>query len=178
MKSPYTTKELDDLIGACVEYTDQHEPYFYTGNICGRTGVSVDTDVVKRMMDWAAETDRGVLEFSGFGKDNISYFRLGRDARQVMKDGGFEKYLRRRTAIERLELVKSWSPMCIALLALFVSVLAWQAPKGSSNRIDDIAAQLHELQIRQDQTKSTVATLQAGLDTVVSQLRKTRTDRR
>ena len=178
MKIPYTAKELDDLIGACVEFTDQHEPYFMTGNIAGRKGVSAEIDAVRTMMDWVAETDKGVLEYSGIGKDNVPYFRLGHDARRIVTDGGFKKYLRRRRVIGHLEQVRSWSPICIALLALIVSVLVWQAPKGSSNRIDELAAQLSELRIRQAQTTTTVTTIQASLETVTSQLRETKTTSR
>ena len=39
-------------------------------------------------MDWVAETDKGLLEYRGFGNDNIEYCRLGLDARQMMSNGG------------------------------------------------------------------------------------------
>src|SRR5262245_20697601 len=95
------------------------------------------------MMDWVAETDKGLIEPLGFGKDNVVYFRLGRDAQRIMNEGGFKKYLRNRTVRERLERVRTWAPIGISLLAVIISVLVWQAPKGSSRRIDDLTTQLN-----------------------------------
>src|SRR6267154_446044 len=99
MRIPYTTERLDSLIGACVEFTEQHESYFMTGNIAGREGGSADIDEVSRMMHWVAEMDKGVLEYSGIGQDNVPYFRLGHEAMQIMTEGGFKKYLRRKRLI-------------------------------------------------------------------------------
>lgn len=175
MKIPYTTKELDDLISACVEFTDDHENYFAGFNIASRNDVSTDADKVKAMMGWVSETDKGILEFTGFDKDNILNFKLGHDARQMMQDGGFKNYFRHRRIIENLHQVKIWSPIVIALLAFIVSCLAWQEPKGSSKKIDELEAQLSELQIHQAETKNTVARLQENLRTLASQLQKMRT---
>jgi hypothetical protein len=159
MKIPYTITELDALMHACVSFTEQHEPNFYTGNIAGRDGVSTDIDSVKRMMDWIAETDKGLLESLGFGKDNVVYFRLGRDAQRIMNNGGFKKYFRNRTMKERLERVRIWAPIGISLLAAIVSILVWQAPKGSSSRIDDLTTQLNGLRSDQEQTKSMITAI-------------------
>jgi hypothetical protein len=165
MKSPYTITELDALMNACVSFTEQHEPNFYAGNIAGRDGVSTDIDSVKRMMEWVAETDKGVLESLGFGKDNVVYFRLGRDAQRIMNDGGFKKYLRNRTMRERLERVRIWAPIGISVLAVIISILVWQAPKDSSNRIDDLTTQLNGLRSDQEQTKAMVAAIRGDTHT-------------
>lgn len=159
MKIPYTITELDALMHACVSFTEQHEPNFYAGNIAGRDGVSTDIDSVKRMMDWVAETDKGLLESLGFGKDNVVYFRLGRDAQRIMNNGGFKKYFRNRTMKERLERVRIWAPIGISLLAVIISILVWQAPKGSSSRIDDLTTQLNGLRSDQEQTKAMVTAI-------------------
>lgn len=60
METPYTIKELDALIHACVSFTEQHEPNFWAGNIAGRDGVSSDIPSVERMMDWVAEAIRAL----------------------------------------------------------------------------------------------------------------------
>ena len=170
MKTPYTIKELDALMHACIAFTEQHEPNFWAGNIGGRDGVSTDIPSVERMMDWVAETDKGLLESLGFGKDNVVYFRLGRDAQRILNDGGFEKYLRNKTVRERLERVRIWAPICISILAAIVSILAWQAPKGSSTRIDDLTSQMNGLRSEQEQTRAMVTTIRGNLDTTPSGL--------
>jgi hypothetical protein len=171
MNVPYTIQELDALLKACVSFTDDHqEPYFMTGNIAGRGGVSPDIDSVRRMMDWVAEMDKGLLEYSGLGKDNVPYFRLGRDARRAIGNGGFKGYLRNRTRGERLERARLWAPICISVLALVVSILAWQTPKGSSGRIDDLGTQLNALRSDQEESRSILATMRADLDTISSRL--------
>ncbi len=177
MNSPYTTEQLDALIVACVEFTDDHEPYFMTGNIAGRKGVSVDIDAVRRMMDWVSETDKGILEYSGIGKDNAPYFRLGRDAKQITTHGGFKKYFRRRKATARREQARLWAPICIAFLALIVSVLAWRAPQGTK-RIDEVTTQLRALQADQQQIRSRIATIQSSLDAALLRLTTTTTNRK
>jgi len=110
---------------ACISFTDQYEQYFMVGNIAGRGSVNAELDPVRRMMDWVAETDRRLIEYTGLGKDNVPYFRLGYDARQIMKNGGFHKYFRGRQVRERLEHVRMWAPICISLLALVVAFLAF-----------------------------------------------------
>jgi hypothetical protein len=175
MNIPYTVEELDALVGACIEFTDHHEPYFITGSIAGCEGVSVDIDTVRRMMDWVSETDKGILEYSGLSKDKVPYFRLGRDAKHIMTHGGFKKYLGRRKAIARREQVRLWAPIGITLLALLVSILAWRSPQGTK-RIDEVTTQLKALQADQQQIKSRVATIQARLDAAL--LRPTTTTNR
>ncbi|MEK6280787.1 MAG: hypothetical protein AABN95_10575 [Acidobacteriota bacterium] len=168
MNTPYTITELDALMHACISFTEQHEPNFWAGNIGGRDGVSTDIPSVERMMDWVVETDKGLLESLGFGKDNVVYFRLGRHAQRIMNDGGFKEYLRNRTVREGLERVRIWAPIGISLLAAVVSILVWQVPKGSSKRIDDLATQLNELRSDQQQTKAMVTMIRANLDATSS----------
>ncbi len=170
METPYTIKELDALMKACISFTNQHEPYFMTGNIGGRDGVSTNIDSVRRMMDWVTETDKGLLEYCGLGQDNVPYFRLGHDANRIMENGGFKKYLHDRKLKERLERVQIWAPICISLLAAIVSILVWLAPKDSSSRIDDLTTQVNQLRADQEQTKAIVMTIRGDLDTMSSQL--------
>ena len=77
-----------------------------------------------------------------------------------MNDGGFKKYLRNRTVRERLERVRIWAPIGISLLAVIISILVWQAAKGSSSRIDDLTTQLNGLRSDQEQTKAMVTAIQ------------------
>ena len=159
MKTPYTIGELDALIRACVSVTEQHGQYFMTGNIAGREGVSAYIESVRRMMDWVAEADKGLLEYSGLGQDNVPYFRLGSDAKRIMNNGGFRWYLRNRNLRESLERVRLWAPISISLLALIVSILAWQTPKDTSNAIDDLTIELNRLRDDQEQTKAVMTTI-------------------
>jgi hypothetical protein len=61
---------------------------------------------------------------------------------------------------ERLERVRIWAPIGISLLAVIISILVWQAPKGSSSRIDDLTTQLNGLRSDQEQTKAMVTAIQ------------------
>lgn len=162
MEIPYTITELDDLLGACIEFTELGDPYFWAGNIGGRNGVSADNDVVKRMLYWVSEMDKTIIEYTGIGKDNVPYFRLGLGGRQMMAGGGFGPNFRRKKMIEGLEQLRLWAPIGISLLALVVSFLAWQAPKGNSKRIDELSGLITALQIDQAQTKATVDVIRAG----------------
>jgi hypothetical protein len=177
MSVPYKVEDLDALIRACIEFTDQDGSYFTTGNIVGRTGVDSDLDLVRRMMDWVSETDKGILEYSGIGMDGVPYFRIGRDAKRILGRGGFRNYLSRRHLIEVLDQMRIWAPICISLLALVVSALAWRAPQGGkgadevnrridevNKRVDEVLTQVGPLRTAQEQLGSRVATMQSNLD--------------
>lgn len=159
MKVPFSVVDLDNLLNACIEFTKHHEPYFYTGNIGGRNGVTVDSDVVKRMFIWIAETDKGLLEDCGFGEDNIHYFRLGHEAIEVMNSGGFAKYLRSRSRNEFLEKARLWFPIGISIGAVAVSVFALKTPMDTARKVDDLRNQLVELHNEQEQLKAAVERL-------------------
>lgn len=156
MKSPFPTKDLDNLLKACIEYTDHHGPYFYTGNICGRDGVPTDDDSVKRMFDWIAKTDKGLMEDCGFGNDNIHYFRLGHDAIDINRRGGFAKYLRNRSRSEFLDNFRLWAPIGISIAAIVVSVFALKKPADSAIQLESLRGQLIELQSEQEQLREAV----------------------
>ena len=98
MIQPYTNEQLDALLRACIEFADTfQEESFYSGNIAGREGVVADSLAVQRMLEWVAEQDKGLLVNRGFGNDNITYFRLGLDARHVVNTGGFGAYFRNKS---------------------------------------------------------------------------------
>lgn len=122
MKSPYSVAELDALIRACIEFTDDYAPDFAVGNIGGRDEVGVDIDANQRMLEWVAELDKGLIENRGFGLHNINYFRLGHDARQMMKGGGFEKYFRRRERKVSWINTHKWAPIGISILLLLAAI--------------------------------------------------------
>src|SRR5690606_35119217 len=122
MNVPYSAVDLDNLLKACIEFTEQNDTHFYTGNICGRDGVTTDIDSVQRMFAWIPETDKDLLEDCGLGVDNIHYFRLGHDALGVIKSGGFAKYLQNRSRRECLEKFRLWAPIGISIAAVAVSV--------------------------------------------------------
>jgi hypothetical protein len=177
MTIPYKIEELDALIRACVEFTDDFREPFFEGNIAGRTGVETDNDAVRRMMDWVSETDKGILECMGPGKDNITYFRLGYDARRIIEKGGFRTYLSQRRRIAVLDQIRTWAPICISLLSLAISVVVWTAPQGGkglvdtnrridvvNERIDGVVSQIGPLQTVQEQIRSRVDTMQSILD--------------
>lgn len=46
MNVPYSAVDLDNLLKACIEFTAHNDTHFYTGNICGRDGVTTDIDSV------------------------------------------------------------------------------------------------------------------------------------
>lgn len=167
MKSPYSTAELDALLGACVEYTDQHGQYFATGNIAGRGTVRPEIEPVRRMLDWVAETDRGVLEYAGLGMDMVPYFRLGHDARQLVSEGGFRHYFRRRTTKRNLELARNWVPILISLVALVVSMLPTRAPEVQQS-IDAVANRVSALEAHQVNVSSAVSVIQSRIDTLAA----------
>jgi len=162
----YPISQLDALLKACVDFTDEHAETFYTGNIAGREGVDTDIPSVLRMLEWVAETDKGLIEGLGFGLDNIRYFRLGHYGKQLLEEGGFATYVGRRTRAERLERVRSWAPVVISLIAVTVSILSWQTPKGSSKRLDDLASQVSVLRSDGERTSASVASMRAVLDTM------------
>jgi len=164
MKIPFSTKELDDFLNACIDFTVHHEPYFYTGNISGREGVTTDTDVLKRMMLWVAETDKGLCEDCGFGKDNIHYFRLGHHAIEVMKNGGFKAYLKQKSRTDNLKKIQLWAPIGVSMVAVIVSIFALQKPTSTSFKADVPSLRLVELQNQYEQLKTTVVRLSNTLD--------------
>ena len=176
MKSPFTVEELDALISACIDFTGEGDEDFYAGNIAGRQGVNVDAARVKRMMEWVAKMDTALLEDRGLGKDDIQYFRLGLAARQMMRNGGFESYLRRRRQKEYSELARLWLPITISLLSLLVSLFTALAPNDNTKRIDELSAQLSALRGDQNQTKDLVNTIRVNVDAISARLpKKTRT---
>ena len=159
MKTPFLVADLDNLLNACIEFTAHHEPNFYTGNIGGRNGVTTDSDVVQRMFVWIAEVDKGLLEDCGFGKDDIHYFRLGHDAIDVMKSGGFAKYLRSLSWDERLEKARLWVPIGISIVAVAVSVFALKKPMDTNSKVDELRSQVVELSNELEQLKGAVERL-------------------
>ncbi|MDO8828245.1 hypothetical protein [Methylophaga sp.] len=159
MKAPFSVIDLDNLLHACIEFTQHHEPLFYTGNICGRNGVATDADVVQNMFSWIAETDKDLLEDCGFGKDDIHYFRLGHGAIEIMKRGGFKTYLSSRSWTERLEKVRLWAPIAISIIAIAVSLFALNKPTVTANKVDDLHSQWVELHKEQEQLKAVVERL-------------------
>lgn len=159
MKAPFPVTDLDNLLNACIAFTNEHEPNFYTGNIGGRNDVTTDSDAVQRMFVWIAGMDKGLLEDCGFGKDNIHYFRLGHDASEVMKSGGFATYLRSRSRNERLEKARLWAPIVISIVAIAVSVFALKMPTDTARKVDDLRSQLVELHNEQEKLKAAIVRL-------------------
>jgi hypothetical protein len=177
MKSPYATDQLDALLAACIEFTDQYDQYFNPTLIdCQRVGT--DIDGVRRMMEWTAEMDKGILEYAGLGLHNIAYFRLGHHARRLVTEGGFKQYFRRKEMLGYLEQVKAWVPISVSLLALVVSVLSWRGRDNSAPRVDALSVRVSDLQVRQAQMTGTVAALRSSVDTIALRIRNVRTARR
>lgn len=161
MKTPYTFKELDDLLEACIEFTDgTGQAEFYAGNIAGRGAVIADFDYVKRAMEWLAETDRGILESVGFDMHNIYHYRLGTQARQLLRDGGFRNYFRKKNRQRALEGWLRWSPLAIAFIALLISAAAWLFPRERAGGIEQLGSEMEVLKSEQEALKKAFATLE------------------
>jgi hypothetical protein len=171
MTTPYTIEALDALMRACIEFTDHHDQDFYAAIIAVE---GLDSDQVRRMMDWVVKTDNGLLEYRGFGTDNVEYFRLGPDAKQMMGDGGFKWYLRNKAKKGYLEFTRLWAPIFISLAALAVSSYGALNPKDEAKKIDKLEAQLNALQRDHDQTRSMVVEIRQNVDTISSRLPKKR----
>ena len=178
MNTPYTSRELDSLLNACLDFSQSGDQYFATGNIAGREDVSADIDSIRRMMEWVVALDNALLEYSGLGQDNVPYFRLGLDAKRVMANGGFKTYLRKRQTRESLERIRLWAPICISLLALIVSILALVKPNSSSKKLDDLAAQVNRLRRDHEQAKAMPATANTDLGAAPSRTSSVGPDKR
>jgi hypothetical protein len=159
-------------MNAAIEWTGHHGSQFYSGNIAGRDGLPDDVEEVKRMADWLAETDRGLLEALGFGTDDISYYRLGHDARRVMTTGGLAAYFRKKRRARQREQLRTWLPICTAVIAIVFTALTYFAPRHTDEKVDELREQL--LVLRRDMNKTTtlVQLLQARSDSLLAVTRK------
>jgi hypothetical protein len=160
MKVPFPLEELDALMSACLVYASEKndDAKFYAGNVAGRKDVSAEVAPVMRMLAWISATDRELLESLGFGSDNLTYYRIGHDAEEMMRLGGFKRYFRKRRMAERTERTRLWAPIAISFAAATVSLFAWQAPK-SAKKIDDLAVQQQELRLAQKKLEGSLAEL-------------------
>lgn len=166
----FTPKNVDALLRACVEYRNDHGLYFYAGNLAGRQGLSADSEQVKQLMDWVVETDDKLLAFNGFGNDNISYYRLGRDAEELLTNGGYRNYLARKKRRTALSQASIWLPVAASISAVVVSYLAWQAPKDDRQAMARMAERLGSIQTQLDVQKSTERELTIAIDDVRKEL--------
>jgi hypothetical protein len=160
----FTPQNVDALLQACVEYRKDHGLYFYAGNLAGRQGLSADAEQVKQLMDWIVETDDKLLAFKGFGDDNVSYYRLGRDAEEMLKGGGFGTYLTKKKRLAALSQASIWLPVVASIAAVVVSCLAWQAPKDDEQAMAKIAEKLGSLQTQLEAQQGTDSTLATAID--------------
>jgi hypothetical protein len=168
MTIPYAVASLDSFMNAVIEWTGHHGSQFYSGNIAGRDGLPDDVEEVKRMADWLAETDRGLLETLGFGTDNITYYRLGHDARRVMTTGGFAAYFRGKRHAKQREQFRTWVPICTAVAAIFFTALTYFAPRHTDKNVDELREQLVALRRDMKQTTTLVQLLQARSDSLLA----------
>jgi hypothetical protein len=172
MTTPYAVASLDAFINAAIEWTGHHGSQFYAGNIAGREGLPDDVEEVKRMADWLVETDRGLLETLGFGTDDITYYRLGHDARRVMTTGGFAAYFRRKRRTKQREQFRTWVPICTAVIAILFTALTYFAPRRSDEKVDELREQVLALRRDMNQTTTLVQLLQARSDSLLAVTRK------
>ena len=168
MNSPYSIQELDAFMNAAIEFDDDHNEQFSASNISGRGGVPADGAATKRMAEWIAATDRGLIESLGMGNDDITYFRVGLDARSVMRGGGMGAYVARRTRAERLEKARLWIPIVISLVAITLSILTFIAPRSTDRKIDALRLRLDSLQAEQAASATAIGTLRMRIDSVVT----------
>lgn len=161
MKTPYPAAELDDLIKACIEFSEI-DTEFSTDNIAGRAGVEPDQDYVRARLKWIARLDADIVEEIGYGFNNIYYYRLGPSARQLMKDGGFGAYFRRAKRAEAREEWLRWLPVAAALAALLISAAAWLYPRGNAGDIDGLRSALDTLKTEQESLRTEQERLKAN----------------
>lgn len=165
MKTPYTTRELDDLIEACIEFTDSTgQTEFYQGNIAGRKAVSSDLDHVKRIMEWLAGMNHDILEGVGFDVHHVYHYRLGPHARQLVQEGGFRDYFRKKNRQSIFEEWLRWSPVAIAFIALLISAAAWLFPRERPGRIGQLESQMEKLRTEQENLKKAFGSLKETAD--------------
>ena len=100
----------------------------------GREGLPAGQNVVERMMDWVASQEYQVLEKKGFGTDNIFYYQLGHNAKQVMEAGGFENLFKIRRRRNVTQSVLAWAPIAVSIIAVVVSVFALNKQEDNKNK--------------------------------------------
>ena len=161
MKAPFPINELDRMLQACIDFTDQHEPYFYWAHIADRCGMGDNGEGVQRMIAWLARVDPGLLEDCGHAEDNIRYFRLGVEARRVMRTGGLGPYFRKKSRAESEERVRNWTHIGISTLAVVVSLFALNKPAANSAEVGRLRIQVADLQSHQARLEAAVRQLAA-----------------
>jgi len=169
MNVPYDVADLDAFMRAAIEFDDDHGlPQFDAGNIGGRDGVTTDVAVVKRMAEWLAEKDRGLIENLGFGNDNVTYFRPGLDARAIMARGGIKAWVNRRSRIERVEKAKDWVPIVLSLVAITFTALDYFAPGVENETIGELRGQVVALGAENKETANALVAVQSRVDSMVN----------
>ncbi len=174
MKPPYDPSELDAFMNSAIEFDDVHHEAFYAGNISGLGSVGADQEFVKRMAEWFAETDKGLIENLGVAPDNINYFRIGLDAKDVMKRGGMGPYLARRKRTERREKTRMWVPIFISVIAIVFTALNFFAPKRSDRKIEELDARLLRIEAENRIMVGSLRSLQARVDGLTAQIPRER----
>jgi hypothetical protein len=169
MKVPYDVEDLDAFMRAAIEFDDSHGlQQFYAGNIGGREGVTTDVAIVKRMAEWLAEKDRGLIENLGFGNDNVTYFRPGLDARATMARGGMKAWINRRSRAEQVEKAKDWVPIVVSLVAITFTALGYFAPRVKTESIEELRGQVVALGAENKRTAKALFVIQSRVDSMVN----------
>lgn len=174
MNPPYPPTELDALLRAAIAFERDHSSQFYAGNLAGREGVGVDSDVVKRMAEWLATTDEGLMANLGFGADNLTYFRVGNQANAVMADGGMARYFERKRRSERLEKAKGWLPIVISIIAVTFTALTYFGPRSAGARLGAAEREIAVLEATAAAHTRALDAEGARADTLEARLREVR----
>lgn len=158
----YEATALDDIVEACLEFSEDFpNTSFYTGNIDGRKNVPAGQGAaLLAKMKYIAKLDIGVLEYLGFGTDNIQYFNIGPKANQFLSEGGFSNYFKEEKRQATRNEIARWAPIIISLVALVIAALTWLFPlnkdaevKQFQDRLNLLEQKLVDLEQRNDSSK-------------------------
>jgi hypothetical protein len=161
---PYEAHTIDAVLHECIGFVDKHQEDFSASVIAGRGTVAVDSTEVKSMLERIARWDGELLENLGFGKDNITYFRLGVAARRVMASGGVGALLRRQQLTRIREV---WVPLVLSILAGVISIFAWLLPREATHKgVGEMKARLAALEQARVQQSQEILRLRVSMDSL------------
>lgn len=164
MTRPYDVKTIDAVLQRSIEVEDSLRREFYAGEIPGGGPVPTGSPEVKLMLERISRWNSDLIENLGMDAQNITYFRVGAAAREVMRRGGVGALARRAQVAGAL---KASVPIAIALLAAAISTLSWLKPREPAHRgEDELKARLAELDSSRAMADREILGLRASLDSL------------
>ena len=155
MNRPYPAESLDNVIKASQKFKKNYpNDHFSAGNLGGKERIPPDeaiNGVLTKKMKYIAHLDLDLMEYLGFGSDDIQYFELGPQAGAFMANGGFKNYFEKMERRERTEKLRLWLPILISFLALIVAVLSWTASVNKNvdkKDLKDLKLRVNQLEFK------------------------------